>query len=143
MSGEPYYTDAALAKQAEAQAYIDRGEQPPLALLVGILEPRHPESTVQDRIEALPETSATKSRDYGRGYAQAVRDVLDLLRAHDPSWLSEDCACDPETVALHAKRQPSPSVPSADGDLTATALHPNKAADRAAQNTLQPTEETR
>ena len=32
-----------------------------------------------EAIRALPEDGATKSRDYGRGYAQAIRDVLELL----------------------------------------------------------------
>jgi hypothetical protein len=32
-------------------------------------------------IAALPEESATGSRDFGRGYAKAVRDVLGLLDA--------------------------------------------------------------
>lgn len=45
---------------------------------------RHPVSPrlaegIVDKIAALPEREATKSRDYGRGYAQAVRDVLALL----------------------------------------------------------------
>lgn len=30
-------------------------------------------------IAALPEGGATGSRDFGRGYAQAIRDVLALL----------------------------------------------------------------
>lgn len=30
-------------------------------------------------IRRLPEDGATKSRDYGRGYAQAIRDVLGLI----------------------------------------------------------------
>lgn len=30
-------------------------------------------------IRQLPEDEATKSRDYGRGYAQAIRDVLAIL----------------------------------------------------------------
>lgn len=39
---------------------------------------RRAESLVE-RIAALPEQSATSSRDYGRGYARAIKDVLDLL----------------------------------------------------------------
>ena len=31
------------------------------------------------RTRRMPEDSATKSRDYGRGYAQAIRDVLEIL----------------------------------------------------------------
>ena len=31
------------------------------------------------RIKALPEQAANKSRNYGRGYAQAIRDVLALI----------------------------------------------------------------
>ncbi len=30
-------------------------------------------------VQALPEHNATTSRDYGRGYAHAIRDVLALL----------------------------------------------------------------
>lgn len=30
-------------------------------------------------VSALPEDGATKSRDYGRGYAQCVRDIIELL----------------------------------------------------------------
>jgi hypothetical protein len=37
------------------------------------------------RIKALPEAEATKSRDYGRGYAQAIRDVLEILDHPTPS----------------------------------------------------------
>lgn len=47
----------------------------------------------------------------------------------------------PLSMAADLRLSPSsPSVSSADGDLTATALHPNQAADRAAQPALQPTE---
>lgn len=35
---------------------------------------------LQTRIAALPEQNPTKSRDYGRGYAQAIRDVQELLK---------------------------------------------------------------
>lgn len=34
---------------------------------------------LRDALSRLPEDGATKSRDNGRGYAQAVRDVLDLI----------------------------------------------------------------
>lgn len=34
-------------------------------------------------IAALPESHATGSRDFGRGYAQAVRDVLALLETSE------------------------------------------------------------
>lgn len=50
-------------------------------------------TTVQARIEALPEAAATRSRDYGRGYAQAVRDVVHLLADHDPEYLADPCEC--------------------------------------------------
>lgn len=33
-------------------------------------------------IAALPESGASGSRDFGRGYAQATRDVLTLLGKH-------------------------------------------------------------
>jgi hypothetical protein len=37
-----------------------------------------------DKIESWPEQHATRSRDYGRGYAQAIRDVQAALRgAHE------------------------------------------------------------
>ena len=56
--------------------------------------------TLGERILALPEQHATKSRDYGRGYAQAVRDVYDLLYTHDGyHTLGDSCGCDEETVA--------------------------------------------
>lgn len=60
--------------------------------------------TLGERILALPEQHATKSRDYGRGYAQAVRDVYGLLYAHDGHHtLGEPCGCDPETVAAQKR----------------------------------------
>ena len=34
---------------------------------------------LRDRIASLPEDNATGSRDFGRGYAKAVRDILELL----------------------------------------------------------------
>ena len=43
-------------------------------------EPVRPEDIIE-MIRALPAQEATKSRDYGRGYAQAVKDVLRLLDA--------------------------------------------------------------
>lgn len=36
-------------------------------------------------IRRLPEDGATKSRDYGRGYGQAIRDVLTLIEDPSPS----------------------------------------------------------
>lgn len=33
------------------------------------------------RIARLPEEHATKSRDFGRGYSQAIYDVLTILRS--------------------------------------------------------------
>lgn len=36
-----------------------------------------------DHIAALPESAATGSRDFGRGYAQAIRDVLALLEGSE------------------------------------------------------------
>lgn len=36
-----------------------------------------------DRIRRLPEHGATASRDEGRGYSRAVRDVLDILQPTD------------------------------------------------------------
>lgn len=38
-------------------------------------------SDLIDMISALPEHNATGSRDFGRGYAHAIRDVLRLLDA--------------------------------------------------------------
>jgi hypothetical protein len=35
--------------------------------------------SLRPRLERLPADGATTSRDYGRGYAQAIRDVLELL----------------------------------------------------------------
>jgi hypothetical protein len=35
---------------------------------------------VFDQIEALPELHASTSRDYGRGYAAAIKDVLEILK---------------------------------------------------------------
>lgn len=35
----------------------------------------------REAVAALPEHNATGSRDFGRGYAQAIRDVLDLIEA--------------------------------------------------------------
>lgn len=32
-----------------------------------------------EMIQKLPELNATKSRDYGRGYAQAVKDIVAIL----------------------------------------------------------------
>lgn len=32
-----------------------------------------------DEVRAMPELAATKSRDFGRGYAMAVQDVVTLL----------------------------------------------------------------
>ena len=37
-------------------------------------------TTIRARVRELPEDGATSSRDYGRGYAQAVKDVLALLQ---------------------------------------------------------------
>jgi len=34
---------------------------------------------IKDRITDLPEQNATSGRDFGRGYAKAVKDVLDIL----------------------------------------------------------------
>ena len=34
-------------------------------------------------IAALPESGATGSRDFGRGYSQAIRDVLALLEGSE------------------------------------------------------------
>jgi hypothetical protein len=39
------------------------------------------ESSVLDKIQRLPEENASASRDYGRGYAKAIRDVTALLTA--------------------------------------------------------------
>lgn len=36
-------------------------------------------------LPTLPEDEATGSRDFGRGYAKAIRDVLGLLDALDPT----------------------------------------------------------
>lgn len=36
-------------------------------------------TTELDRIRLLPELEATKSRDYGRGYAEAIKDALAIL----------------------------------------------------------------
>ena len=38
-------------------------------------------TTLLDQIAALPEQAASSSRDFGRGYALAIRDVLALLGA--------------------------------------------------------------
>jgi len=38
---------------------------------------------LEEQLQGLPEENATKSRDYGRGYAQAIRDVLKLLDKED------------------------------------------------------------
>lgn len=32
-----------------------------------------------DRIAELPAENASKSRDFGRGYAQAIRDVIEII----------------------------------------------------------------
>jgi hypothetical protein len=39
------------------------------------------EPSVMERIQRLPELNASASRDFGRGYAKAVRDVIALLAA--------------------------------------------------------------
>lgn len=36
-------------------------------------------ATIRHELKAMPEQGATGSRDYGRGYAQAIRDVEALL----------------------------------------------------------------
>lgn len=41
--------------------------------------------SIFDDLQRLPEVNATKSRDYGRGYAQAIRDVVSVLR-HVPEY---------------------------------------------------------
>lgn len=38
---------------------------------------------LSDKIKALPEQGATKSRDFGRGYSQAIKDVLALMQVED------------------------------------------------------------
>jgi hypothetical protein len=40
MTGDPYYSDEALRKQAEADALRANGEPVPLTLMLGIIEPR-------------------------------------------------------------------------------------------------------
>lgn len=44
--------------------------------------------TLREEIEALPEQAASQSRDYGRGYAHAIRDVMEVLERHDLYTLS-------------------------------------------------------
>jgi hypothetical protein len=39
--------------------------------------------TLIEAVAALPEKNATGSRDFGRGYAAAIRDVLDLMYRED------------------------------------------------------------
>ena len=34
---------------------------------------------VRYAVEQMPEDAATKSRDFGRGYAMAIRDILSML----------------------------------------------------------------
>lgn len=55
------------------------------------------------QIAALPETEATKSRDYGRGYAQAIKDVLAVLDSDDVT---------PAERALFPHRQRKSDCPS-------------------------------
>lgn len=38
-------------------------------------------------LPTLPEEEATVSRDFGRGYAKAIRDVLGLIEAVEPTRL--------------------------------------------------------
>lgn len=40
MTGREWYSDEALRKQAEVKRLTDAGEQPPLTLLLGIMQPR-------------------------------------------------------------------------------------------------------
>lgn len=40
--------------------------------------------TLVDAIKELPSQAATSSRDYGRGYAQAIKDVLALIDSLSP-----------------------------------------------------------
>jgi hypothetical protein len=39
---------------------------------------------IEEQVLALPEDGANKSRDAGRGYSQAVTDVLAILRGQTP-----------------------------------------------------------
>lgn len=59
-----------------------------------------PPLTLRDRLEALPEQGATSGRDFGRGYSQAIRDVLQLIEWHDPSYLAEQCECEPRREGM-------------------------------------------
>jgi hypothetical protein len=71
----------------------------------------HPgDVTFRERLDALPCEGATRSRDYGRGYAQAIRDVQRLMHAHDRQWLEETCCCDPVTVDMQNHRTPLPAT---------------------------------
>ena len=49
--------------------------------VLSIAEWRPEATTLLDQIAALPEQAASSSRDFGRGYALAIRDVLALLGA--------------------------------------------------------------
>jgi hypothetical protein len=44
-TAEEWYSDEALRKQSEVKRLTDAGEQPPLSLLLGIIEPRVPAAT--------------------------------------------------------------------------------------------------
>lgn len=45
--------------------------------------------SLRDKIEALPETEATGSRDFGRGYAKAIKDVLALMSQREGDLAQE------------------------------------------------------
>lgn len=76
-----------MTPHAMLQAVTAETEQIKLIAIAADTYPRgvrhwEPEpQTLVEQISALPASVATKSRDYGRGYSHAVRDVLLLLEA--------------------------------------------------------------
>lgn len=68
-SVESWFSDEALSKQADVRAHIDAGTQPPLALLLGLMQPR----TQPDQHERCVHCRSDGRDGAGGGESKGVR----------------------------------------------------------------------